>query len=154
MRFAIESRVKKLDSFFSRAGANSVDDEIRADMAKFGAILICGFVERSVEIIVLERLSGRAHPRITKFIQSYFKKGTNYSCEQIKQLLEKFDVNWSRNFKVFMDENGMVVDQLDSAYTLRNSVAHGGEQNRGLAGVRELYLAAKVVVDGVVSSTV
>ncbi len=83
MQLVIDSRKSKLDAFFARAKSSDILEESRADLAKFGAVLVCGFVERCVEVVILQRLSGRAHPRITKFIQAYFRKGTNYECEAI-----------------------------------------------------------------------
>lgn len=153
MQHAISSRERKLDSFFLRASAKDISEEIQSDLAKFGAILVCGYVERCVETIILERLSNRAHPRITKFIQSFFKAGRNYDCEAICQLLERFDDTWSKSFRRFLSENDQLVTAISSAYAIRNPIAHGGDANRGLAGVKELYNASKATIVGLMEST-
>lgn len=131
----------------------NISDELRSDLSKHGAVLVCGFLERCVEIIILERLSKKAHPRIMKFLQSYFKKGTNYDCENIAQLLERFDVGWGKRFREFMNDNDDLVEAVASSYTLRNSIAHGGDANRGLLGVQQLYESVKTVVEGMISCT-
>jgi len=153
MRHAIDSRIRSLDAFFKRAADPQISDEIRADLARYGAVLVCGFIERSVEVIILERLKSRAHPRVINFVSAWFKKGTNYDCDAICQLFERFDTLWSRRFRDFMDKNARVVSSVDSVYTLRNSIAHGGDQNRGLAGVKSLYADARDVVEAMIVAT-
>ena len=101
----------------------------------------------------MEKISQRAHPRVQKFIRSYFKIGTNYNCEAIAQLLEQFDVGWGAKFRVFLNTRDDLVEALRSAYDLRNSIAHGGTGNRGLRGVQDLYVLAKEVVDGMEVAT-
>lgn len=153
MQAVINARKVKLDAFFQRAKSKSLDDQIRADMARHGAVLVCGFIERCVEIIILERLANRAHPRVLNFIRSHFKRGTNYDCEPISQLLDRFDSEWAANFRDFVSKNEDVAAELASAYALRNSIAHGGDSNRGLMGVVDLYTAAKRAVDGLIEAT-
>ena len=98
MRHAIKNRERKLDEFFLRA-ENVTDDELKSDLARFGAVLVCGYIERCVEIIVLERLTPRAQPRVLQFIKGHFKRGTNYDCEAICQLLTRFDQHWENKFR-------------------------------------------------------
>ncbi len=153
MRQAIDSRIRSLDAFFVRAADPDITDQIRADLARYAAVLVCGFIERSVEVIILERLSRRAHPRVIRFVAAWFKKGTNYDCEAICQLFERFDLTWGQRFRQYMATNNGPVESVESVYTLRNSVAHGGDQNRGLAGVKLLYEDSKKVVDAMILAT-
>ncbi len=59
MRHAITSRERKLDDFFVRAN-KLTDDELKSDLARLGAVLVCGYVERCVEVIILDRLTTKA----------------------------------------------------------------------------------------------
>lgn len=153
MRHSIDSRIRQLDAFFQRAKQPGLTDEIRSDLAKLGAVLVCGFVEQSVAVIVLDRLSSRAHPRVNSFIKSHFRRGTNYDCEAICQLLERFDLDWSRRLRGALASRNNITESLSSAYTLRNSIAHGGDQNRGLRGVEDLYVDAKQLVEAMILAT-
>ena len=150
---AITSRKRQLDSFFSRATASSNSEEVRSDLSRYGIILVCGFVERSVELVILDRIQKKAHPRVRNFVRGHFKRGTNYDCEAIRQLLERFDNAWSENFKMLAGERDDVIQAVSSAYALRNSIAHGGNANLGLKGVLELYKAAQTIVDGMCVAT-
>lgn len=149
MHFGVEARKRQLETYFTRALDTTISEEIRSDLAKHGIILVCGFVERSVELVVMERIRARAHPRVLAFIRTHFNRGTNYDCDAIAQLLERFDVRWGNNFKKFMKDNDDLVQALTSVYSLRNSIAHGGSGNRGIHGVKELFTAALSVVEGI-----
>lgn len=153
MRHKIGSRRQKLDSYFARANDKSVRDETRADLARFGAVLVCGFVEQCVADVILERLNPRAHSKVLNFVRSHFRRGTNYNCKAIGELLDRFDSNWASTFRDFCEKNGRHAEALDSAYTLRNSIAHGGDANRGVKGVEELYRSAVAVVEALIEAT-
>jgi hypothetical protein len=153
VRHAIDSRKRKLDNFFKRADDRSLEEEMVSDLSKFGAVLICGYVEKCVEVIVLERLKSRAHPRVMAFLKSHFRRGTNYDCKTIVQLLNRFDPDWAERFQFYCAENDKHAESLDSAYALRNSIAHGGDANRGLTGIRELYSSAQAIIDALIDAT-
>lgn len=153
MRHTIDLRQRKLDAFFQRADDKTLNEELLADLSRFGAVLVCGYVEKCVEVIVLQRLDRRAHPRVLSFVKSHFRKGTNYNCRAITELLDRFDGAWSASFRQFCVANEQHADKLDSAYALRNQVAHGGDANRGLKGVNELYESAKIIIEALVDST-
>ena len=153
MQHAIGSREKKLDEFFQRAKKKVPDDEVVSDLSKLAAVLTCGYVERCVEIVILERLTSRAHTRVLKFIKAHFKRGTNYDCEAMCQLLERFDMDWSERLRHKLAANEQLEASLTSLYVIRNSVAHGGDQNRGLAGIESMYLDCKKIVAALVEAT-
>ena len=150
--FAIEQRYKVLESQIDRACCSD-HEEMGADLRRFGTVLICGFVERSVEVIILERLRDRAHPKVVNFVKSHFKKGTNYNCEAICQLLERFEPDWRRKFKDFMENNEKEVDSLSSIYSVRNSVAHGGNHGITATVLRDRCVDTKKIIDAVIYAT-
>ncbi len=79
--------------------------------------------------------------------------GKNYNCKAIGELLERFDPDWASAFRELCTNNERHAEALDSAYTLRNSIAHGGEANRGVKGVEELYESAIAVVEALIEAT-
>jgi hypothetical protein len=153
MHPAIETRKRQLDAYFARAIDSKLPEEIQADLAKHGTILICGFIERSVEIVVMDHVNSRSQPRIASFVKGHFRRGTNYDCEAIAQLLDRFDPIWSHKFRAFKTSRDDIVQAVNSAYELRNSVAHGGTANRAIRGVMDLFNAAKEAVDALISVT-
>ena len=150
--FAIEERFRLLEQQIELA-CNASDEEMAANLRRFGTVLICGFVERSIEVILLERLKPRAHPRVLNFVKSHFKRGTNYNCGAICDLFERFEPEWKNKFKSFMDNNEKEVDSLSSTYSVRNSVAHGGSASITAITLRERRDDVKKIVDALIIAT-
>lgn len=150
--FAINQRFERLTKQVEIA-CSADDVELGAILRSYGTVLICGFVERSVEVIILERLRSRAHPKVINFVKSHFKKGTNYNCNAICQLLDRFDSKWKESFRDFMENNEKEVEALSSIYSIRNSVAHGGDFGISAHALRERCGDAKKIIDALILST-
>src|SRR6185312_9735425 len=105
MQHQLDSRFREIAVFVARLGSEPIPDDIKSYLVRFGTVLICGYVERSVEIIILSRLSTRAHPRVLEFIKSHFQRGRNLDCGAIEQLLARFDPEWYRSFSKFIEQN-------------------------------------------------
>lgn len=150
--FAIENRYSALLDSVDTA-CNCTDAKLATHLRRHCVVLVCGFVERSVELVVLDRLDKKAHPRIISFLRSHFKRGTNYDCSAIASLLEKFDLDWKRKFTQFVQTHEKEVDGLSSAYGLRNVIAHGNTANISAKDLRERCAEAKIIVDALVQAT-
>jgi hypothetical protein len=146
LRFEIEQRFFELDKLIAVAGNKSVDEETAAYLCKLGCVLVCGTIERCVEHLVVERVGGRAQPRIASFLKTHFKRGTNYDCEAIQQLMFRFDSEWGHDFKAFVESNDRVKEGVASCYAIRNSVAHGGGQSVGPKALKDYYDASLTLV--------
>jgi hypothetical protein len=101
--------------------------------------MICGAVERSVEILITERVGGRSAPQVNSFLKSFFKRGTNYDCDEILGLLYRFDSNWGQRFRSFISDNDQIKGGVASCYAIRNSIAHGGTQSLGPKILKQYY---------------
>src|SRR5262245_60036579 len=154
MQQQLENRFRAVEAFVHQSSAARVPEEIRSYLFRFGTVLICGNIERSVEIIILSRLTSRAHPRVLNFVTSHFSRGTNVDCAAIGQLLNRFEPGWYRSFQKFVDDNEDVKDGVSSCYSVRNSVAHGGTMSVGGARLRELLNMSRRLIDGVVDATI
>lgn len=150
---AVQTRVDELRRYVSKVTDPKLDPEIANYLFRFGSVLVCGTLERSLELIVLERLQSRAHPRIISFIKSYFKRGSNYDCEAIKQLLMRFDPEWGRRFEGEVAKKASLSELVSSCYAVRNAVAHGGGGSLGGARLRELSENCVEVIELIELST-
>lgn len=128
-------------------------EDVQASLRVLGVVQICGYIERSMEVVILARLEQRAHPRLLEFVKSYFRKGTNFRCPMIKGFLERFDTSWAGRFQDYMDKNDEVVELVNSAYTFRNQAAHGNSINLSARRLGELLHGAKQVVQAVIDAT-
>jgi RiboL-PSP-HEPN len=150
---AIETRAAELQKYIASLADKSLPEETKAYLIRFGTVLICGYVERAIEIIVLTRLTKKAHPRVLSFVQSHFKRGRNMDCEAIGQLLNRFDASWYRAFLSFVDANADVKEGISSCYSVRNSVAHGGTGSLGANRLNELLELSSRLIDGIKAAT-
>jgi hypothetical protein len=150
---AIENRERQLDKYFNDAEKFQENERMQSELAKFGAVLICGYLERSVETIVINRLQKKCHPTILSFVKSHFKSGTNYKRSAIVELLKRFETDWATKFEKQVPEEEKLAQSVQSVYALRNSIAHGGTANCGLKTVKTYYDDAQKVVKALIAST-
>lgn len=153
MQHQLNSRFEAVSQFVDRACGSEAPEEFKSYLFKFGTVLVCGNVEQCIKIVVMERLTKRAHARVLAFVGSHFRRGTNYDCDAIGQLLVRFDAEWYRKFKDFVAANPDVDDGMTSAYAVRNSVAHGGTAGIGGARLKELLTVSQRLIEGVVAAT-
>lgn len=146
MSFPIENRFNAVEKVVNAACAKGLDTEIASYHCKLGCVLICGAIERSVEVLITERIASRSPPQVAQFLKAYFKRGTNYDCEEILQLLFKFDSAWGKKFEVFLLANERIKSGVASCYATRNSIAHGGGQSLGPKALREYFDAAFTLI--------
>lgn len=153
MRLPIDQRLATLTGFIHRACAMDDGDIVRKSLLQFGAVLVCGFVERSVEIVILERLKNRAQPKVLTFIKSHFKRGTNYDCEAVAQLLSRFDQEWELKFRNLVGLHTSLEEQIKSCYSVRNAVAHGSVHTVSEQSIRDYLDSANRLVDCLIGAT-
>jgi hypothetical protein len=153
MSIGIQQRERKLATFFERAGR--VDDpELQSELSKLAAVLVCGYIERSVETIFLDYAEKRSPDPIKNFLRGHFKRGTNYDCAAIQNLLDRFSPAWGENFRRSLSDNAEIEERIKSIYTVRNSVAHGGNQNNSLRNIKTAYDTARSLISIIQSSMV
>jgi RiboL-PSP-HEPN len=153
MQQELDSRFRAIQAFVEQSCAAVVPEQVQGYLFRFGTVLICGYVERSMEIIILSRLKRKAHPRVLNFVKSHFSRGSNFDCAAVEQLLNRFDATWYRSFCRFVEDNPDVKEGISSCYSVRNSVAHGGTMSVGSARLKELLSISQKLIDGIVRST-
>jgi hypothetical protein len=146
LQFVIEQRFAELEKLVIAVQARDLDEQTASYLCKLGSVLVCGNLEKCVEHLFIEKVGGRSQPRLLPFLKSYFRTGRNYDCENIMQLMYRFDSNWGKKFEQFVEGNGRVKEEVSSCYAVRNSVAHGGGQSLGPNAVKQFYDATLALV--------
>jgi hypothetical protein len=144
--FEVEQRFIALEKLVRAASARSLDEQLAAYLCRLGSVLVCGNLERCIEILLTERIGPRSAPQVTPFLRAYFKRGSNYDCEQIGQLLHRFDAEWGRAFDAYLEVNGQISVSISSCYAVRNSVAHGGGQSLGPRALKQYFDASFTLI--------
>ena len=146
MQFVIEQRFAELEKLVIAAQAKDLDEQKASYLCKLGSVLVCGNLEKCVEYLFIEKVGGQSQPRVTNFLRSHFRTGRNYDCENILQLMFRFDSDWGRKFEKFVEENSRVKEGVSSCYAVRNSVAHGGGHSLGPSALKQFYNASFTLV--------
>lgn len=146
MSFVIDQRFTALEKLIDAAADKSLDPLTQSNLCKLGSVMICGNLERCIEHLVIERVGKRSVAQTSAFLKAFFKRGTNYDCESITQLLFRFDPNWGRLFEAFVNDQWAIKDGVSSCYSIRNSVAHGGSASLGHKALRQYFEASFYVV--------
>jgi hypothetical protein len=141
----IEQRFKRLEELVI-AAAKEQDERTASYFCRLGSVLICGNIERCVELILMARIADRSPPQVRNFLRRFFERGTNYDCERICQLLYSFETRWGQDFEVFLSTNDHLKQSISSCYAIRNQVAHGGVQSLGPKILKQYFDASLDVV--------
>jgi hypothetical protein len=139
LQFVIEHRFAALQKLVVAVQAKDLDEQMASYLCKLGCVLVCGNLEKCVEHLLIEKVGGESQPRVTNFLRTHFKMGRNYDCENILQLMFRFDSDWGRKFEKFVEENSRIKEGVSSCYAVRNSVAHGGGQSIGPNALKQYY---------------
>lgn len=146
MSFEIEQRFQRLEKLIVAAADKNLDERIASYICRLGSVQICGNLERCVELILVARLADRSPKQVGNFLRRYFRRGENYDCERISQLLYRFDSSWGRTFEDFVKANDFLKESISSCYAIRNSIAHGGSQSLGPQILHQYYDASLQIV--------
>lgn len=143
-RIASESYRRKLDSDFILA--NQQDDEIQALMARFLCIRIGGYIE----VFLKERIqrfvdNRKSHKIISEYIQNAVRNITNLNSDKIETILRSFSNDWADYYKSNVNEE--IKSSLGSIYTIRNSVAHGGNDSLSLLNLKRHFANVDLALD-------
>ena len=137
MQFVIEQRFAELEKLVVAVQARGLDEQVASYLCKLGSVLVCGNLEKCVEHLLIEKVGGESQPRVTNFLKTHFRMGRNYDCENILQLMFRFDSDWGRKFEKFVEENSRIKEGVSSCYAVRNSVAHGGGNSFGPSALKQ-----------------
>ncbi len=139
MSIAVQNRFREIEKLVLAAQARNLDPEVAAYYCKLACVMVCGAIERSVEILITDRVGSRSAPQVKSFLKAFFQRGTNYDCEQIISLLNRFDTDWGHAFREFIDNNDRIKTAVSSCYSVRNSIAHGGGQSLGPTTLKQYF---------------
>jgi hypothetical protein len=123
------------------------DDEIKSHYSRYLCVLVSGYLEESIKIIIRIYAGKRAHPNISNYVNVSTSNLTNLKSEKLGVFLSSFNSEWREKFETMLTDEEK--DAIDSVVANRHQIAHG--QNVGVSYVRvnEWYKNIKVVVEKV-----
>ena len=133
----IEAQKDKLDALFEKARKMSEDAELLSHWAKYLCILVCGFLENSVEACLVEYSKQHGDENLHNFISKQIRSFQNPKMGKILELFGSFNKTWEDDLKKQLD--GQISDAVNSIVSNRNLIAHGDSSQLSMSALKNYY---------------
>lgn len=136
----------RLDSAFSRGATVPPESELGADIARYLSLLVAGYLERCVILLLRNYCETRIPSReIMKYVGTRLDRFQNPSRQRIIDLLSNFNEAWGKNAELFIVEERQAA--IGSVMHLRNRIAHGDWTDVSYVRLTDYYKEVQLVVD-------
>jgi hypothetical protein len=133
----LDSQRKRLDALFDRTNDLSRDPELLAHWAKYLCVLVCGFLENSVELCLVEYCKRRGDENINNFVSAQLRSFQNPKMGKIIELFGCFSKTWEE--ELIKDVAGRISDAVNSVVANRHMIAHGGTSQLSMSSLKGYY---------------
>lgn len=146
----ILSHSQRIDTLFGNV-ATIPDPAAQAEWSKYLCILVSGFIEESLRILLEEYTTKHAAPVILNFVSREVKEITNCKASKIGSILQRFNPTWESDFLDQIQNKSRIAneikDSLDSVVANRHQIAHGRNVGLRYATVSTYYQNVKKAVE-------
>ncbi|MEN6307357.1 MAG: HEPN domain-containing protein [Anaerohalosphaeraceae bacterium] len=121
------------------------DPELLSNWAKYLCVLISGFIEESVHVLILKYVKRKASPDVQHFIGCKMKDFQNAKMGKILELLGEFSVELKMGIETATE--GELKDAIDSVVQNRHLIAHGRTIGISFVTIKDYYGRVLKVVE-------
>ena len=122
MNRKILSHQTRLDNLFKKIETISeISDQ--AEWSKYLCVLVSGYLEEALRILLEEYVSQTASPNVKNFIAQEIERITNCKTTKIETILERFSLDWKHEFSTKITDK--IKNSINSIVDNRNSLVHG-----------------------------
>jgi hypothetical protein len=136
---------QRLDDLFGQIDSLSLGEEHLSHWARYLCVLVSGFVENSIRVLITDYARQKSHPNVSSYVANQIRRITNLNQTKILDLLETFDPNWRRTLEERMTDDQK--DALDSIVANRHNIVHGRSVGITLVRMKDYYRRVLQVVD-------
>ena len=133
----IDAQQKRLYALFLKANGLSDDPELLSHWAKYLCVLVCGFLENSVELCLTDYCQKRSDEYINNFISAELRSFQNPKMGKILELFGNFSKTWEEDLRE--QTEGRISDAVNSIVANRHMIAHGGKSQLSMSAVKYYY---------------
>jgi hypothetical protein len=122
---AVDRLLQSVDTVIGNIqGLSNISALERSYLTGYLIVFISGVYEEAIETIISEKIARLGAPYVSQYVQKTVAQWfRNPCCNNITQLLGRFDDNWKN---VFRNLSSRSRDALDSIVNNKNALAHGG----------------------------
>ena len=122
-----------------------IDDELKAQFVWYLCVRTTGYIESSVKSILNDYVeSTTTDAGVIRFISEQLERTTGLRFSEIRGLLGKFNLEWSKNLDATTEDSTR--HSLGNLVRNRNEIAHGRDVSLTLLGLETYYEDAKAIV--------
>lgn len=143
------SEKQRIDNLFDRISKLPVDEEFYAHWSRYLCVLISGFIENAMRILLTEYSKNKSHPNVSNYVSKQIKGITNLNNERILQLLGSFDSKWRTVIEQKISDAQK--DAIDSIVANRHNIVHGRSVGITITRVKNYYLSILAVISTIES---
>ena len=143
------SEKQRIDNLFDRISELPVNDEFHAHWSRYLCVLISGFIENAMRILLTEYSKNKSHPNVSNYVSKQIKGITNLNNERILQLLGSFDSKWRTVVEQKISDAQK--DAIDSIVANRHNIVHGRSVGITITRVKNYYLSILSVISTIES---
>ena len=114
MNPSILAHRQRIDNLFKKV-ALFEELEIKSEWSKYLCILVSGFIEESLRVLLEKYCENKASANIQKFVGKKIDDITNCKTEKIKRILLEFSSDWANEF------TNKINDQIKSINSVKNT---------------------------------
>ena len=145
MNQVILSEKQRLDILFVRLKSFLGDEEAAAHWSRYLCVLLSGFIENAMRILLSEYAKARSHPNISHFVSHSISGLTNLKEERMQQILGSFSDAWRTDFAQMISDEQK--DALDSVIANRHNIVHGRSVGVSPVSIQTYYARVLEVLD-------
>jgi hypothetical protein len=134
MNLRILSHRQKIDSLFSRVHSiSNLSDQ--SEWSKYLCVLVSGFIEESLRIMLEEYTSKHSAPNIQNFVEKQIGNITNCKTSRILEILGKFSQNWADDFSNQIKTRSSKTDEIKNS--IDSVISNGSSGFKGISKSNE-----------------
>ena len=112
---------------------DATDAQRQNHFARYYCVLVCGFVENCVKIIVHDFVEKAGRRESASYIRNRIGRFSDIGKQELSTFAHSFSNLWGEKLDSYLD--GAAGAALDSLKNIRNQVAHGGNLSTSLGQI-------------------
>jgi RiboL-PSP-HEPN len=140
----IVSHRQRIDTLFIKVASTSNPAD-QSEWSKYLCILVSGFIEESLRVLLEDYTRTRSAPNIQNFVVKQTGNITNCKTSRILEVLSKFSQDWANDFSDQITDE--IKNSIDSVIANRHVIAHGKNVNITYRTMSTYYNNVKKAVE-------
>ena len=140
----LSTQRQRLDELFEKA-RQIQDLELQAHWSRYLCVLVSGYIENSVRLLLFEYAKKRAQPIVASYVLNRIEQFQNPTMGAILELMGRFSQDWKNELAA--QTEGELKESVNSIVGLRHRIAHGASVDLSMVPMTRYYRNAVKVVE-------